>query len=75
VRKAAAEIPAEVSTRVDRADKLSAEDRETIIAIASQALEPFSHDPESNSEPEEEIKRPSKNETKAGPRSESGEKS
>jgi F-type H+-transporting ATPase subunit alpha len=54
VRKAAAEIPAEVSKRLDSADKLSPEDRETIIAIARQALEAFSLDPDSKSEPDQE---------------------
>ena len=38
VRKAAADIPAEVRERLDTADKLSDEDRETIIDIARQAL-------------------------------------
>jgi F-type H+-transporting ATPase subunit alpha len=51
VRKAAAEIPAEVSERLDTADKLSDEDRETIIEIARQALEAFSPEPDSKSEP------------------------
>ena len=38
VRKAAAEIPTQVSERMDSADTLSDEDRETIIHIARQAL-------------------------------------
>jgi len=42
VRKAAAEIPAEVSERLDSASKLSDGDRETIIEIARKALEEFS---------------------------------
>jgi F-type H+-transporting ATPase subunit alpha len=54
VRKAAAEIPAEVSERLDSADKLSDEDRETIIEIARKALEEFSPEPDSKSEPEHE---------------------
>ena len=37
VRQAAAEIPAEVRERLDTADKLSDEDRETIIEIARQS--------------------------------------
>jgi F-type H+-transporting ATPase subunit alpha len=41
VREAAAEIPEEVSERLDSADTLSDEDRETIIDIARQALAPF----------------------------------
>jgi F-type H+-transporting ATPase subunit alpha len=69
VCKTAAEIPAEVSERLDTADKLSDEDRETIIEIARQALEEFSielakpeakaepkPEPESNSEAQTEVK-------------------
>lgn len=41
VIKAAAKIPAEVPTRFETAKKLSAEDRQTIIDLARQALEPF----------------------------------
>ena len=41
VQKAAANIPVEVSTRFESADKLSDEDRKTIIEIARQALAPF----------------------------------
>ena len=41
VQKAAANIPAEVCGRFESADKLSEEDRNTIIAIARQALTPF----------------------------------
>ena len=47
VRKAAAEIPAEVRERLDTADKLSDEDREAIIEIARQALAAFLPKPES----------------------------
>jgi F-type H+-transporting ATPase subunit alpha len=46
VRKAAAEIPAEVSERLDTADKLSDEDRETILEIARKALARFQLKPE-----------------------------
>jgi F-type H+-transporting ATPase subunit alpha len=46
VRTAATEIPAEVSERLDTAQKLSDEDRETIINIARQALAPFQPKPE-----------------------------
>ena len=41
VHEAAAKIPAEVCARLDTADKLSDEDRKTIIEIARQALAPF----------------------------------
>ncbi len=67
VRKAAAEIPTEVSERLDTADKLSDEDRETIIGIARQALEEFSAEPDSKSEPEQETEEQPKPEAKAEP--------
>lgn len=51
VREAAAEIPVEVSARFDTADKLSDEDRATIIAIARQALVPFQPGTEANDLP------------------------
>lgn len=41
VRTAAAGIPAEVSARFETAEKLSNEDRETIVQIAREALAPF----------------------------------
>ncbi len=41
VRKAAAQIPAKIRERLETADQLSAEDRETILKIARQALEAF----------------------------------
>jgi F-type H+-transporting ATPase subunit alpha len=41
VQEAAAHIPAEVRARFERADKLSDEDRKTIVEIARQALMPF----------------------------------
>jgi F-type H+-transporting ATPase subunit alpha len=58
VREAAAEIPAEVCSRLDTTDKLSDEDRETIIEIARQALVPFQPEPENptKSSPESEAK-------------------
>jgi F-type H+-transporting ATPase subunit alpha len=66
VRKAAAEIPAEVSERLDIADTLSDADRETIIEIARQALEAFSPEERSKSapEPEQEPQKQPKPETK-----------
>ena len=51
VRKAAAEIPAQVSERLDSADTLSDEDRETIIDIARQALARFQPKADSLSQP------------------------
>ncbi len=41
VRKAADEIPAEVRARLDSADKLRDEDRETIIKIARKVIQEF----------------------------------
>jgi len=51
VHKAAAEIPAQVNERLDSADTLSAEDRETIIDIARQALARFQPKADSLSQP------------------------
>jgi F-type H+-transporting ATPase subunit alpha len=45
VQKAAANISAEVCGRLETADKLSDEDRHTIIEIARQALDPFQPKP------------------------------
>jgi F-type H+-transporting ATPase subunit alpha len=64
VRKAAAEIPAEVSERLDIADELSDADRETIIRIARQALEAFSPEAEPEQEPQKQHKRETKPQTK-----------
>ncbi|HEX5363633.1 MAG TPA: F0F1 ATP synthase subunit alpha, partial [Gallionella sp.] len=49
VRKAAAEIPAEVRARFDTADRLGDEDRSSIIEIARQALASFQPEPEGGS--------------------------
>ena len=46
VRKAAAEIPAQLSERLDAGQQLNDEDRETIIDIARQALARFQPKPE-----------------------------
>jgi F-type H+-transporting ATPase subunit alpha len=46
VQKAAANIPAEVCARFESADKLSDEDRKTIIESARQALTSFQPKPE-----------------------------
>jgi len=45
LRAAAADIPAEVRERLDTAEKLSGEDRDTIVAIARKALDPFQPKP------------------------------
>jgi F-type H+/Na+-transporting ATPase subunit alpha len=51
VRRAAKEIPAEVRERLEAADKLSEEDRETIIEIARKALEEFQPEAEPEDHP------------------------
>ena len=51
VQKAAANIPAEVRARFETADKLSDEDRKTIIEIARKALAPFQPKPEAEPKP------------------------
>ena len=51
LREAAADIPAEVRERLDTAEKLSDEDRETIIEIARKSLARFQPKPESKPEP------------------------
>ena len=50
LHQAAANIPAEVRARFETADKLSDEDRRTIIEIARQALASFQPKPESQPE-------------------------
>lgn len=78
VREAAPKIPAEVCARFDTADKLSDEDRETIIAIARQALAPFQPKPEAEPEAKSEttIKLKPESETghEAKPKSDGGSK-
>ncbi len=53
VQEAAGDVPAEVCARLETTDKLGDEDRETIIEIARQALERFSHGTDSRPEPEQ----------------------
>jgi F-type H+-transporting ATPase subunit alpha len=50
VQKAAANIPAEVCGRFESADKLSDEDRNTIIEIVREAIAPFQPKPVSKAE-------------------------
>jgi F-type H+-transporting ATPase subunit alpha len=52
VRKAAAEIPADVRERLDTAEQLSDEDREAIIEIARKSLEGFQPKPKPKTKPE-----------------------
>jgi F-type H+-transporting ATPase subunit alpha len=72
VHEAAANIPAEVCARLDTADKLSDEDRKTIIKIASKSLARFQPKPEPESKPEvqREVKPKPKAEAKAEPEGE-----
>ena len=56
VREAAEKIPMEVSQRLGTADKLSDEDRETIVGITSQTLEKFQPETELKAEPKSEPK-------------------
>lgn len=64
VCKAATEIPAEVNERLDTADNLSDEDRETIIEIARKSLAHFQVEPESKPEPKSKPESESKPEAK-----------
>jgi F-type H+-transporting ATPase subunit alpha len=68
VREAAADIPAKVRERLDTADKLSDEDRETIIEIARESLKKFSPEPDSTSGAKQETEEDMK--LKAMPKSE-----
>jgi F-type H+-transporting ATPase subunit alpha len=52
LREAAADIPAEVRERLDTADKLSNEDRETIMQIARNSLARFQPKSEPESKPQ-----------------------
>jgi F-type H+-transporting ATPase subunit alpha len=73
VQKAAANIPAEVRGRFDSADKLSDEDRNKIIEIGRQALNPFQPKPEAKAttEPEGKAELKPESTSKAKPKSES----
>ena len=65
LREAAADIPAEVRDRLDIADKLSDEDRETIIDIARKALAQFQPKLEQKQETKEDTKSEAKPELKS----------
>ena len=52
LRKATADIPADVRGRLDTADKLSDEDRKTIVEIARKSLASFQPKPEPETKPE-----------------------
>ena len=80
VHEAAASIPAEVCARFETADKLSDEDRKTIIEIARKALAPFQPKPEAKPEAKDgsktelESKAESKPTAKAEPKPEAKSK-
>ena len=67
VREAAEKIPMEVSQRLGTADKLSDEDRETIVEIARQTLEKF----QPKKEQDEEDKKDTKTNVESSPNSKS----
>jgi F-type H+-transporting ATPase subunit alpha len=71
LRKAAADIPAEVRQRLDTADKLSDEDRKTIVEIARKSLAGFQPKPDTKSEPEQQTVEKSKPQAAVGPKTES----
>ena len=72
VHEAAVDIPAEVCARLDTADQLSDEDRETIIEIARQALVSFQPKPEAKAETTAKLKPESDFVPKAQPKSDGG---
>ena len=70
VHEAAAMIPAELSARLENADKLSDEDRKTIIEIARQALTPFQPKPASKPKLDEKAGKKPEPAAKTGSKSE-----
>jgi F-type H+-transporting ATPase subunit alpha len=70
LRTAAADIPAKVRERLDTAEKLSDEDRETIIQIARQSIARFQPKPEPGSKPkvQTEVQTGIQTEVKAEPK-------
>ena len=56
LREAAEDLPAEVRERLDTAEKLSDEDRETIIQIARKALAGFQPKPEVHTQVKPNVK-------------------
>jgi F-type H+-transporting ATPase subunit alpha len=68
LREAAADIPAEFRERLDTAEKLSDEDRETIIQIATKSLARFQPKPKPEVQTDAKAKAESKPEPKSQPR-------
>ena len=64
LREAAAKIPADVAERLDTADKLSDDDRKTILEIARQALARFHPEPKAKPEAKFEPKSEAQTEVK-----------
>jgi F-type H+-transporting ATPase subunit alpha len=75
LHEAASDIPVEVRKRLDTADKLSDEDRKTIIEIARKVLEKFQPKPEAKPEPKPDAKDASKPEANVEPKPEPEQKS
>ena len=75
LREAAAGIPAEVRERLDTAEELSDEDRETIVQIARQCLARFAPKPEAKAEPKPEPESKPEVETEVRPQPERKKKS
>lgn len=75
LRTAAADIPAAVCERLDTSEKLSDEDRKTILHIARQALASFLPKSESESETESKSEFEPEDQKENTPKPESGEKS
>jgi F-type H+-transporting ATPase subunit alpha len=76
LEEAAAKIPQDVSARFETADKLTDEDRKTIIEIARQAIVPFQPKPEGKpDEPAQKNEKESEPEAKEENKSEIGAES
>src|SRR5665213_3576915 len=72
LRKAAATIPPDVTTRLSSADKLSDADRKAVVDIATRALAPFEH--KSDDEPKSDDKPKSDEKPKADDKPKSDDK-
>ena len=70
LHEATTDIPAEVRERLDTADKLSDEDRETIVQIARKSLARFQPKPEAKTEPKSNESAP-ESQSNTEPKSES----
>ena len=72
VQESATTIPAEVSARFETAEKLSDEDKKTIVEIARKALVPFQPEPETKPDaPDQKSEKKPEPEAKEGNKSES----